>query len=1046
MYLLNKNEEIITTLGVDKRPFFNDLHTEKLNSENTFEFSIPANIEHTEDVIEGNYVVFRDSDHKYQMFEIIEVEETHEDSLVKVVYCENVFTELNDDIIEDKRPNNVTAHFALTQALENTRWQVGNVDDLGLNSTNFYYDSVLGSIQKILNTWNAEVRFRVEVSANAISGRYVDIVAQRGNDTGKRIEYGKDIESIKRTVDARHVKTALYGRGKGEETEAGGYGRRITFEEINNGKKWIGNEEARQRWGRIDSNGIKRHRFGIFEDSDEEDIHILLEKTEAELEKVKEPIISYEIDAVDLEQFGLDHEKVRLGDTVIIIDREFKPELKLKARVVEIRRSLTEKESSSFILGNFLSMLTDDDRLDRLEAKFSDRSGVWDSKYTPGNPVDTSWLDGAIDVLNNRFNSSLSNWWTDDDGNIVFEAKNGNSAMQLSGDGFRIANEKHPVTDEWNWRTFGTGEGFTADEIKVGKLRSSLIQLGAASTFEDGYNPYTQFYRSASLSPHQLANMPLKYENGGFMSPQYGNYLEVDEDLHIGYTTVIASGNGSINVQLRRGHSSSGELVVERNFSLSEGENYLNLNFVLEPGDYTLQANPTVSCFRSSSGVTYPYDNGIFRFVGSSSGDSFYYYLYDLEVSGSGLRNTRLSTNRQSDGTTIPRGTYINEYGVYTGEVQAEQIKAGTITQSGLRSIVLEQGEVKSFYDDRLSMTFGQYRLNFFSRDGGDIGYFGPNNIVDNPDIQGLAMVTERDYISIGRSVSNIIRPSFRMSNYNRSTMVAGSYESSTNGSVLGLYGNSYIWGGGNDHRSTDQPCIILDQGSISNGANTVLNYFGGVHTRTQATWEVRWNSSTTTHSTRIRATNNAVEFGANVTDLWGGAIRGPEGNRYYENNTGDATLFGDRIYLVANGIRRDSSGRGFYIGTWDGGDVHITNGNGYNAGDGIVYRDVRASGFIEASSVIYKDNIERYEDNATAIIMSLNPSSYYLKEDLEHGIYDKKRLGLIAEEVPSLFRNEDAINYNSVMIALLKMNQEQQERIEELEQKVEDLELAISV
>lgn len=42
-------------------------------------------------------------------------------------------------------------------------------------------------------------------------------------------------------------------------------------------------------------------------------------------------------------------------------------------------------------------------------------------------------------------------------------------AIQIKGAGFRIANAKKS-NGEWNWRTFGTGAGFTADLITAGKI------------------------------------------------------------------------------------------------------------------------------------------------------------------------------------------------------------------------------------------------------------------------------------------------------------------------------------------------------------------------------------------------------------------------------------------------------------------------------------------------------------------------------------------------------------------------------------------------
>lgn len=84
-------------------------------------------------------------------------------------------------------------------------------------------------------------------------------------------------------------------------------------------------------------------------------------------------------------------------------------------------------------------------------------------------------LEGTINILKNRLSSSVSSWYTDANGNIVFESTTGKSAMMLTGDGFMIAAGK-TATGEWNWRTFGTGEGFTADAIITGYLSADRIE------------------------------------------------------------------------------------------------------------------------------------------------------------------------------------------------------------------------------------------------------------------------------------------------------------------------------------------------------------------------------------------------------------------------------------------------------------------------------------------------------------------------------------------------------------------------------------------
>lgn len=104
------------------------------------------------------------------------------------------------------------------------------------------------------------------------------------------------------------------------------------------------------------------------------------------------------------------------------------------------------------------------------------RKALYDrsAAISPDGTIPAKRLEGTIDVLRTRLSSAISNWYTDNNGNLILEAVNGSSAMQLCGDGFMIANQK---TDDgnWDWRTFGTGEGFTADMIVTGFLSADRI-------------------------------------------------------------------------------------------------------------------------------------------------------------------------------------------------------------------------------------------------------------------------------------------------------------------------------------------------------------------------------------------------------------------------------------------------------------------------------------------------------------------------------------------------------------------------------------------
>lgn len=212
LFIFGQDEKLLATLSNDSPkscPYFLASNTEKLNGENTFDFSVPFSHEDSGFVLEENLIAFKDMDSNYQLFIIRQVEETHDDQKLKIAYCESAVIELLDEIVEDLRPENVSVGFALSQILTGTRWQVGIVDDFGLNSTNLYYTNVLSAIYKIAAVWVGEVSLRVTISGNSITGRYVDTVHQRGNTTGKRFEYSKDIVTIKRKVDTSNIKTTV---------------------------------------------------------------------------------------------------------------------------------------------------------------------------------------------------------------------------------------------------------------------------------------------------------------------------------------------------------------------------------------------------------------------------------------------------------------------------------------------------------------------------------------------------------------------------------------------------------------------------------------------------------------------------------------------------------------------------------------------------------------------------------------------------------------------------------------------------------------------
>ena len=229
LYLFNQDEQLTHILN--NEDLLTVIHTEKTTGENTLDVVMLDKIVKAEGIKEGNFLAFYDLDNDFIMFEILRIEdEETSGGITKKIFCENVYYELRDNVIEDLTVLQATAISALSAALAGSRWSVGDVDVFGIYQQNFYYQSSLQAIEDIRTRWqfsdangaksSGVFKYRLTLTGNVITGRTVDYKQQIGAYRGKRAVIGKDITSIKRIVDNTELITACYGRGKGEEVQS----------------------------------------------------------------------------------------------------------------------------------------------------------------------------------------------------------------------------------------------------------------------------------------------------------------------------------------------------------------------------------------------------------------------------------------------------------------------------------------------------------------------------------------------------------------------------------------------------------------------------------------------------------------------------------------------------------------------------------------------------------------------------------------------------------------------------------------------------------
>lgn len=431
----------------------------------------------------GQRLVLADGRGVWHEYIVSETEEERSDGAVAcAAYCEGFVRELTGDYIVDKRPSG-SAYTCLTSLLSGLRIHPGSVTATGTAQMSWYHVSAREALSELVDTLGCEMQGRITVSGAKITGRYIDLKNRIGQVTPRRFEYGDDLTSVRRSVDGSDVVTALYGYGKGipihdDEGEAtGGYSRKITFGSINGGKDYLENNTAKQTWGLPGPSGATVHVFGKVEFSDCEDPAELKRLTQNALDQMSQPTVTYEADVLQLARGGLDADGISEGDTVALIDTCFDPPLRLSGRVLRIEEDLLNQTSTRLTLGNITPSL-DPWLASQASANktLQDHAASWDSSAQ----VDTTYLDAVVDRLNEQFRAGGSYKFESFELGTIYSSvpldKNGKPtrtpamAMQLTGAGFRIAN-KTKSDGTFDWRTFGTGAGFTADELTVGTIK-----------------------------------------------------------------------------------------------------------------------------------------------------------------------------------------------------------------------------------------------------------------------------------------------------------------------------------------------------------------------------------------------------------------------------------------------------------------------------------------------------------------------------------------------------------------------------------------------
>ena len=476
LFLFNNDEKLIGTVSP-----LEGIQNEEINKIQTIECTVV----YSELIEKASYIGHKDySDNRiFHLYKIDHVTKTSTTD-VKIVGVHTFFDDMESDgYVKDFRPTNRELVGVLTTILDGSRWQLGSVNIQRRYTGNFYYVTRKEAISKLIEATQIEIKPRLEFSRGKIIGRYLDVFTRLGGRNGKVFVHGRDLLTVSEKKSQGAIYTAVVGRGKGEETDTGGYGRRISFKDVEwrrtsgqpvdkpVGQEYVEIPAMTELYGF--EKGTKP-RIKIVEFQDETDKEKLLRLSYEWLEKNSRMQVEYSAKVLNVGN-------LELGDTVGI----FNPKLGIKyeTRVFKVKRNLVNNKLTEFGIGDKVttSPFSRTIELAKEMKNFQDDTVYWIDK------IRERLSDKLINEDGYNYDLKADNEYKVPAGYYSFDKpidQNPTKVVYMGAGKIAIANSKKP-TGEWNWRTFLDGNGATLDLINTGVLKAGRIQSADGRSYWD---------------------------------------------------------------------------------------------------------------------------------------------------------------------------------------------------------------------------------------------------------------------------------------------------------------------------------------------------------------------------------------------------------------------------------------------------------------------------------------------------------------------------------------------------------------------------------
>ena len=378
----------------------------------------------------------------------------------------------------------LTAHNGMVEARKQFKRGIVNVVDENnyINRSNSKYSTTAATLKdKLVETHGGFLRVRHEADGN-----YLDYVYDYGGTNSQVIRFGQNMLDITKQVDATRIITALIPIGaEVEYTDELGetQTRLVDITSVNDGKKYVVNQAAVDRWGMI---------WGTHEWEDVTLPQNLLKKAQAYLEECAALPETMELTALDLSLIDVSVDELQVGYWTRVVSGPH--EVSGLYMLYEADINISDPDKSKISLGGRASTLSGTTAKNQIEASRKVQQTAEAASEEINRKIEnaTTLITGGfggyvvLDNIDPATGKKIHPWRILIMNTPAQETAQNIIQINQNGIGFSTTGINGPYRNAWTIDGNLVADFITSGTMLADRIRGGVLEVGGAGLGKDG--------------------------------------------------------------------------------------------------------------------------------------------------------------------------------------------------------------------------------------------------------------------------------------------------------------------------------------------------------------------------------------------------------------------------------------------------------------------------------------------------------------------------------------------------------------------------------